>query len=213
MFIQELWKVAIGLDKIEGLNNQHLSIVAKEMQTKFQLENATYFFNRNRYNCFIEYANDLEINKLAKATISSVRQYLTDLYDETEPYELEIQGWSMVQGWGEFVMPHHHVGHHLSAVFYVDVPEITKSPIKGSGSIFFNHPAPLARSWIVRSGKNPENNIHSVNIKTNDLLIFPSYLIHSVTPWFGDRERIAYAMNLFVKRDIDFEPMLSERKL
>jgi uncharacterized protein (TIGR02466 family) len=213
MIIDNIWKVAIGRDVIIDLNKDHLCKLSKSMQNQFQLKNATYFFNRQRYNCFIEYADDVELKKLAKRTITSVRKYLSELYDESEPYELEIQGWSMVQSWGEFVMPHHHVGHHLSAVFYVDVPEIIDSPIKESGSIIFNHPAPLARSWIVRSNKNPEHNLYTVKVKTNDLLIFPSYLIHSVNPWFGSKERIAYAMNLFVKRDIDFEPMLSEKDL
>lgn len=213
MIIKNLWKVSVGLDSINDLDNEHLCYLAKEMQNKFRLQDSAFFYNRKRYNCFIEYSNDVELNKLAKKTISSVRLYLKELYDEVEPYELEIQGWSMVQGWGEFVVPHHHVGHHLSVVYYVDVPEVINSPINESGSIVFNHPAPLARSWIVRSGKNPENNLQTIRVKTNDLLIFPSYLIHSVNPWFGNSERIAYAMNLFVKREIDFEPMMSERDL
>ena len=213
MIIRNLWKISVGIDTINTLNNERLSVLAREMQTKHQLANAEQFYNRKRYNCFIEYKHEDEIKKLGQLTIKSVRNYLYHLYDEKSPYELEILGWSMVQKWGEFVVPHHHVGHHLSAVFYVDVPSIENSPIKNSGAIVFNNPAPMARSWIVRSEKSAENNLFTVQVQTNNLLIFPSYLVHSVNPWFGRSERIAYAMNLFVKRDIDFEEMLNENDL
>lgn len=209
--IKQLWPTFISRINYENqLDNEHLKKIANELQEKFQLVNRVHFFNRNRYNCFIEKENDPEIRKLAKLTISTVRAYLDDIYRENAPYEVQIQGWSMVQRWGEHVVPHHHIGHHLSAVYYVDVPPIENSPVRDSGSIVFHRPDPVNRSWIVRSNINPEDVNHCVSIRTSDLVIFPSHIYHSVNPWFGKEPRVAYAMNIIIKRNENWEPMVSE---
>lgn len=204
-----LSEVSIGSINITELNNEALVKTAHEMQQKFQDNDATYFFNRRRYNCFIEYKNDENIRALGRIAVQQIRNYFTKLYSDPTPYEVQLQGWSMVQGWGEFVMPHHHNGHHLSAVYYADVPEVVSSPIKNSGAIFFHNPNAIARSWIVRS-PNAETIHKSFVVKTGDFVIFPSHIMHYVSPWFGERERVCYAMNFFLKREQDWEEMLSE---
>lgn len=105
---------------------------------------------------------------------------------------------------------HHHIGHHLSAVYYVDVPPVENSPVRDSGSIVFHRPDPVNRSWVVRSSINPEDVNHCVAVRTGDLVIFPSHIYHSVNPWFGKDPRVAYAMNIIIKRNENWEPMVSE---
>ena len=199
MKIRQLWPTFIAHANLcAELDNEKLKTIAHELQDKFQLVNRIHFFNRNRYNCFIEKADDPEVCKLARATIRTVRQYLDTTYRENEPYELQIQGWSMVQRWGEHVVPHHHIGHHLSAVYYVDVPIIENSPVKDQGSIVFHRPDPVNRSWVVRSNTNPEDVNYTIAPKASDLVIFPSHIYHSVNPWYGKDPRVAFAMNIIV---------------
>jgi hypothetical protein len=152
----------------------------------------------------------VNIRALAKTAILCVRQYIDTIYQEDVPYEVQIQGWSMVQRWGEHVVPHHHIGHHLSAVYYVDVPPVEDSPVRDSGSIVFHRPDAINRSWVVTSTENPENVNHCVKVQTSDFVIFPSHIYHSVNPWFGKEPRVAYAMNILIKRAINWEPMISE---
>ena len=212
MRLHTLSEIHIGVENVQGLNNSELAKLAHEMQERFRQPDGTYFFNRKRYNCFIEYKENPHIRALASLASRQIKGYFSQLYDDQTPYELQIQGWAMVQRWGEFVMPHHHNGHHFSAVYYVDVPPVHNSPIQRSGAIFFHNPSPLARSWIVRSSK-AEHQHQTVDVKTGDFVIFPAHLMHSVSPWFGEKERICYAMNFFLKREQDWEEMLSENDL
>jgi hypothetical protein len=213
MRLHTLSEIYIGVENINGrLDNEGLATLAKEMQPKFQSPNATYFFNRKRYNCFIEYKDNEAIRQLGREAIHQIRSYYQQVYADPMEYELQLQGWAMVQGWGEFVMPHHHNGHHFSAVYYVDVPPVKDSPIQRSGNIFFHNSSPLARSWIPRTSKGEQIHV-AVDVKAGDFVIFPAHLLHSVSPWYGEKERICYAMNFFLKREHDWEEMLSENDL
>jgi hypothetical protein len=67
MKIQKLWPTFIAHTNLGSeLDNEKLKAIAHELQNKFQLVNKVHFFNRNRYNCFIERANDSEICNLAR---------------------------------------------------------------------------------------------------------------------------------------------------
>jgi len=211
MEIYKLWPTFLSKTNFKNeLNNDYLKDIADDLQNKFQLVNKVHFFNRNRYNCFIEKKDDPEIQKLARISIRSIREYLDTTYKENSPYEVQIQGWSMVQRWGEHVVPHHHIGHHLSAVYYASVPPIENSPVRDSGAIVFHRPDPVNRSWVVRSPINPEDINFCVHVQTGDFVIFPSHLYHSVNPWFGKEPRVAFAMNIIIKREFNWEPMISE---
>jgi len=77
-------------------------------------------------------------------------------------------------------LPHTHPYQLVSGVYYSRVP-------KGAGAIIFEDP---------RGPLPPFENRIIYNPKEGDLIIFPSWLLHQVTPTQGDEERISFSCNI-----------------
>lgn len=87
--------------------------------------------------------------------------------------------WGGIYNKGDYATPHLHLPSLLSWVYYV------KCENKNSGLTFHN-----------RYNSN-NHNVEMLNIqpKTGDLIIFPSYILHSVKEEKNDKERIIIAGN------------------
>jgi hypothetical protein len=212
MEIKKLWTTHMAMKNLSGtVNNTELKRLSYDMHSKFKSKDKPNYYDRKRYNCFIEYQDNQHMRELANQAFLAVKQYLFDLYEETpDEYKLQIQGWAMIQGWGKHLLPHNHIGHHLAAVYYVEVPPIVESPIPNSGALVLYNPDPINRGWMTKDTKNKDGLINTIKVKTGDLVIFPGYVNHYVNPWFGQADRISIAMNFLVEREMNFEPMLSE---
>lgn len=99
----------------------------------------------------------------------------------------------------EFNPQHNHTG-DLSFVVYLKIPKELKEENKltkakhnnnGTGTIEFNYGENLLFNKTGFSHLPDEG----------DIYIFPSWLNHSVTPFFSDVERITVAGNIFFKRN------------
>ena len=106
--------------------------------------------------------------------------------------------WINYQKSGEYNPRHNHDG-DLSFVMYLKIPkqlkeENTKRQLthhnEGTGTISFHYGERLPFS---KYG-------HHELPEELDLFIFPSWLQHSVTPFFSDVERISVAGNIFLQR-------------
>lgn len=104
-----------------------------------------------------------------------------------------LEAWANVSGAGGSNAPHTHPGCYWSAVFYVKIGE------GEGGEILFHDP------------RLPYINMHAPDLRfrhagpeqemalrpsTGMLLLFPSWLSHSVLAWKGDEPRISVAVNL-----------------
>jgi uncharacterized protein (TIGR02466 family) len=103
----------------------------------------------------------------------------------------EITGlWVNVAAPGGAVRMHNHPNNFLSGVYYVQVQE-------GADSINFHDPRPQAA--VVRppvtelTAYNTDQMV--VRVEEGDLLVFPSWLSHSVDPNRSDRVRISASFN------------------
>jgi len=108
---------------------------------------------------------------------------------ESAPFE--ITGlWVNVAAPGGAVRMHNHPNNVLSGVYYVQVQE-------GADSINFHDPRPQAA--VVRppvtelTAYNADQMV--VRVEEGDLLVFPSWLSHSVDPNRSDRVRISASFN------------------
>jgi len=108
---------------------------------------------------------------------------------ESAPFE--ITGlWVNVAAPGGAVRMHNHPNNFLSGVYYVQVQE-------GADSISFHDPRPQAA--VVRppvtelTAYNADQMV--VRVEEGDLLVFPSWLSHSVDPNRSDRVRISASFN------------------
>eukprot|EP01112_Ceratiomyxa_fruticulosa_P000222 TRINITY_DN1021_c1_g1_i10.p1 TRINITY_DN1021_c1_g1~~TRINITY_DN1021_c1_g1_i10.p1 ORF type:complete len:302 (-),score=51.37 TRINITY_DN1021_c1_g1_i10:279-1184(-) len=88
--------------------------------------------------------------------------------------------WATVQQNCMSHLPHTHPYQLVSGVYYSRVPE-------GAGAIIFEDP---------RGPLPPFENRIIYNPKEGDLIIFPSWLLHQVTPTQGDEERISFSCNI-----------------
>jgi uncharacterized protein (TIGR02466 family) len=118
-----------------------------------------------------------------------VEQVLAFLHVETAPFE--ITGlWINVAAPGGAVRMHDHPNNFLSGVYYVQVQE-------GADTINFHDPRPQAA--VVRppvtelTAYNTDQVV--VRVEEGSLLIFPSWLVHSVDPNRSDRVRISASFN------------------
>jgi uncharacterized protein (TIGR02466 family) len=121
----------------------------------------------------------------------------------------EITGlWVNVAAPGGAVRMHNHPNNFLSGVYYVRVQE-------GADSINFHDPRPQAA--VVRppvtqlTAYNTDQMV--VQVEEGDLLVFPSWLSHSVDPNRSDRVRISASFNAMFSAYAETmsEPMWGER--
>jgi len=97
---------------------------------------------------------------------------------------------------------HSHPNNYLSGVYYVRVPP-------GANTINFHDPRPQAsilRPPVTQlTGQNTDQVV--VEVTDGTLLLFPSYLLHSVDPSEGNELRISISSNLMFN---DFAEKLSK---
>lgn len=170
----------------------------------------TYFFSRRKANCFRDYTEEA-LRDLGRLTFEAVERYLATIYCEADRPRLELSGWPVVQPYGHAVPAHHHIGAHLTAVYYCDVPPVrADSPIGNSGQLVLHDPRAANRDWEPAGTLSREFKYLEVAVETGLLLILPGYVMHSVQPWFGDRPRVCYAMNVMVHRPQFEEPPVTQ---
>ena len=99
--------------------------------------------------------------------------------------------WSIINYKSSSNSRHIHSNNYLSAAYYVKAP-------KNCGDIVFYDPRPhVARGYDMRFRKTTDPICHTP--KTGDLLVFPSYLYHSVRP--ANHTRISCALDLYLYND------------
>jgi len=115
---------------------------------------------------------------------------------EDKPIEnVTIFSWVNVNGYGDYNERHHHdplSGTFMSGVFYVKVPE-------NSGQIRLYDPRP---SILLKTKDmiyyNDGNIYHYYEPEENFMMMFPSWLEHSVEPNKSKEKRISIAFNIMV---------------
>lgn len=121
-----------------------------------------------------------------------------------------VFAWANVNRSGDFNFPHLHPGNFWSAVYYVDAGVDDGNQPKGGEIEFFDPRGGVAAMYSpYYTSALPDAEAHGASVKispqTSTFLIFPSYLLHSVAPYRGRRERISIAMN-FALDPLDEQP-------
>lgn len=129
------------------------------------------------------------LEPLVRQVRAGVEQVLAFLQIGTAPFE--ITGlWINVAAAGGTVRMHNHPNNFLSGVYYVQVQE-------GADTINFHDPRP--QTAVVRppvselTAYNTDQVV--VRVEEGDLLLFPSWLVHSVDANRSDRLRISASFN------------------
>jgi uncharacterized protein (TIGR02466 family) len=127
--------------------------------------------------------------------------------DVLEKMEAEHEGFCLTACWaninpkGAFHVPHHHPNNFLSGVYYLKTQE-------GADSITFHDPRPSVETIAPRYRNTNRFNAmeHAIPVRTGRIVIFPSWLVHSVRGNMSDEIRISISFNIQFS---DFEKVIA----
>lgn len=158
------------------------------------------------------YKSDMEKAGVDQLLESCVRSYVVHcaknhgFFKETYTFESMINSaWIVSQYENEYNPLHNHTGCDISAVIYLKCPDVKgrrnleskKGKEDNDGNIAFVHSAMGNRNHDAL-----EKGVINLTPKSGVLLMFPSYLIHTVYPFIGEGERRCLPFNA-VYRIID----------
>ncbi|MBO9622196.1 MAG: 2OG-Fe(II) oxygenase [Sphingomonas sp.] len=111
--------------------------------------------------------------------------------------------WANVLAPGGLNMSHAHPGVLWAAVYYVDAG-LAPGETEG-GELFLEDPrfpVPLMTFpgfRMIGADGLPQLGEYKIKVQAGDLVLFPGFMRHGVTPHRGSRDRISVAMNLYAK--------------
>jgi len=117
----------------------------------------------------------------------------SSLNKELKSFNLK-SSWAVCQFESDYNPIHWHDG-HISGVMYTKMPSDVGASYKEenkNGRIAFIHGA---TQFLVSS-------VYDVKPEIGDLFIFPSYMMHTVYPFFSDQERRSISFNAFIDEEI-----------
>ncbi|MEJ8569500.1 putative 2OG-Fe(II) oxygenase [Elongatibacter sediminis] len=118
--------------------------------------------------------------------------------DEAGRLRVMTDAWYHVTRFGGYISSHIHSNATWSAVYMVD-PGVHPDDRPAGGVLNFKDPRVTANMYLDPGNQQwrPPYHLGSVNyeMKPGDLLVFPSFIQHEVTPYFGEAPRITVAAN------------------
>ena len=151
------------------------------------------------------YKSDMEKAGVDLLIESCVKSYVVHcaknhgMFDETHTFESYINSaWIVSQYENEYNPLHNHTGCDISAVIYLKVPDVKgrrnleskKGKHDNDGDITFIHSAMGNRNFDVF-----EKGMINMTPVPGLLVMFPSYLMHTVYPFIGEGERRCLPFN------------------
>ena len=123
---------------------------------------------------------------------SQINQVINNMNWDISNQAVKISSmWSIINIGGASNARHHHGNSTISAAYYVKAP-------KNCGEIVFYDPRPAPVFSHPRANKPNSLNamVNSINPVEGGLILFPSYLDHSVNPNLSNEERIVVSFNI-----------------
>jgi hypothetical protein len=154
------------------------------------------FTNGDVTDTYITDKTDLgEVSKFINTfVIDSFKSYSKEVFDHVlEDGSYKLNAWT-ANGAGNYSLGfHNHAGAQLSAVFYLLVDDGENV----GGKINFHDPRFNANRGLISPFKFKHND-YTMSPKSGDFVIFPSYLYHSASTFYGNT-RLIIPVDLFVK--------------
>ncbi len=136
--------------------------------------------------------DNLEVQNFIKFILPSLEQVMTDMRWEKQKQIVKINNmWAIINIGGSANHRHQHGNSTISGAYYVRAP-------KNCGDIVFYdpRPAPVYSHPNVESPNILNAQVNSISPKEGGLVLFPSYLDHSVNENLSNSERIVISFNI-----------------
>jgi uncharacterized protein (TIGR02466 family) len=118
--------------------------------------------------------------------------------EELERLRVITDAWYHVTRFGGYISSHIHSNASWSAVYMVDPGRQPEDLPKG-GVLNFKDPRVTANMYLDPGNQKWQKPFHlgSINyeLRPGDLMVFPAFIQHEVTPYFGQEPRITVAAN------------------
>lgn len=138
---------------------------------------------------------DESLKKFISFISPSIRQVMIDMNWEVEKQTVKIDNmWAIINTGGSANARHQHGNSTISGAYYVRAP-------KNSGDIVFYDPRPAPVFYFPRAVSSNLLNaqVNAINPKEGALILFPSYVDHSVNENLSNEERIVISFNVTIK--------------
>ena len=136
-----------------------------------------------------------EPKNFIKFILPAIEQVITDMNWEKQKQSVNINNmWAIINTGGSANLRHQHGNSTISGAYYVRAP-------KNSGDIVFYDPRP-APVYSYPKALNPNllnAQVNGISPKEGALVLFPSYLDHSVNENLSNEERIVISFNISIQ--------------
>tara|TARA_B100000900_G_scaffold382208_1_gene369246 strand:- start:4870 stop:5472 length:603 start_codon:yes stop_codon:yes gene_type:complete len=139
--------------------------------------------------------NDKEPQNFASFVLSYVEQVMLDMNWDKLKQNVKINNmWAIVNTGGSANLRHQHGNSTISGAYYVRAPE-------SCGDIIFYdpRPAPVYSHPNATSPNSLNAQVNGISPKEGALVLFPSYLDHSVNENLSSDERIVISFNIIIQ--------------
>ena len=136
-----------------------------------------------------------EPKNFIKYILPAIEQVITDMNWEKQKQSININSmWAIINTGGAANHRHQHSNCTISGAYYVRAP-------KNSGDIIFYDPRPApAYTYPIAVNPNLLNaQVNGISPKEGALVLFPSYLDHSVNENLSNEERIVISFNITIQ--------------
>jgi len=136
--------------------------------------------------------NDEVPKKFISNSSKNIHDAFNDMSWDLDSQIVKIQSvWTIINGKGAFNERHAHGNSDLSAAYYV------KAPVNCGQIVFYDpRPAPVYKHPKAKGSNILNATINSLTPEDGLLVLFPSYLEHSVKPNLSDDSRIVISFNI-----------------
>jgi uncharacterized protein (TIGR02466 family) len=188
-----------------------IPIFKKKLDRKFSKEELSFIHNKKKevYNndgniytkdTFI--LNNIVLKNLKSEIDLNIKKYVDNIISPKDNIEFYItQSWINFTTKNGFHSVHNHPNSFISGVVYVNT-------YLEEDSITFHNDRYEAIKFSPKTLNIFNVNIRYLNVSNNDIVIFPSFLNHSVKINNTNTERISIAFNVFFKGKINDEKSL-----
>ena len=136
-----------------------------------------------------------EPKNFIKFILPAIEQVITDMNWEKQKQSININNmWAIINTGGSTNLRHQHGNSTISGAYYVRAPN-------NSGDIVFYDPRP-APVYTYPKAVNPNllnAQVNGISPKEGALVLFPSYLDHSVNENLSNKERIVISFNITIQ--------------
>jgi uncharacterized protein (TIGR02466 family) len=166
------------------------------------VEKVTNHGNATSINSYL--LEDANLANLKNEILQALRQYMDLMKYDKEIYI--TQSWLNYTAKGQYHHKHNHTNSFLSGVLYIETDE-------NVDRIYFHNDIYRQISVDPTEFNILNSNSWWFPVKKHQIVIFPSYLTHSVEHKNDNNLRVSLAFNTFLKGNIGVESFLTELKL